>query len=552
MSIWEKLVELGQPINMLWLILGDFNCVKSPTEKQLGVAPTWYELKDFVDCCLSIGLHDALRMGCYYTWYSNSDCNPMWCKLDRVLFNNEWLAVGVHCNSHFSPPGSLSDHLSGIVSILDLLTFKPKPFRFFNMAVTPLEVKQTIFHINDNKAPDPDGYSTCFFKRAWNIVGDLVCTAVMDFFMSGRLFRELNHNIIAFVLKFEHCPTVADYWHISCCNVIYKAIMKIIADRLALVLEHLVNQCQTTFVGGRSITDNIFLAQKMIQQYTRKRIYPLCTINVDLRKAFDSVSWTFLSLVLHSYGFSPLFITWIMDFVSTSLFPVALNGFIHVFFAGVWTVFGSKSFHFRWWSLRKFTAFTGIFFGTLEEHQLLGMKFAIPRINSALVSDIFSHGMWPSLLAYYGTSTAKQTRYGCSGLMVSILKAAQTKNGDSPLLQRGHNNLPRFATELSPHLAYQRRLSSIWRDVLVVMGSRRPKAYEYFRSKTTLVVVSAIWKAFIMSSTHLFCGLDYGEGSLHATAYVLQRVAYARGATLKSSAKYLFMSVHFSDLWSHI
>ncbi|KAL0290256.1 UNVERIFIED_CONTAM: hypothetical protein Scaly_2678000 [Sesamum calycinum] len=118
---------------MLWLILGDFNCVKSPTEKQLGVAPTWYELKDFVDCCLSIGLHDAPRMGCYYTWYSNSDCNPMWCKLDRVLFNNEWLVVGVHCNSHFSPPGSLSDHLSGIVSILDLLTFKPKPFRFFNM-----------------------------------------------------------------------------------------------------------------------------------------------------------------------------------------------------------------------------------------------------------------------------------------------------------------------------------------------------------------------------------------------------------------------------------
>ncbi|KAL0292115.1 UNVERIFIED_CONTAM: hypothetical protein Sangu_3257100 [Sesamum angustifolium] len=46
---------------------------------------------------------------------------------------------------------------------------------------------------------------------------------------------------------------------------------------------------------GRSITDNIFLAQEMVRQYTRKRISPRCTINVDLRKAFDSVSWTFLS-----------------------------------------------------------------------------------------------------------------------------------------------------------------------------------------------------------------------------------------------------------------
>ncbi|KAK4426526.1 hypothetical protein Salat_1421200 [Sesamum alatum] len=76
-SMWEKLFELGKPMIMPWLILGDFNCVKSPTEKQLGVPPTWYELKDFTDCCLSLGLHDAPTTGCFYTWYSNSDRNPM-------------------------------------------------------------------------------------------------------------------------------------------------------------------------------------------------------------------------------------------------------------------------------------------------------------------------------------------------------------------------------------------------------------------------------------------------------------------------------------------
>ncbi|KAL0358099.1 UNVERIFIED_CONTAM: hypothetical protein Scaly_1495600 [Sesamum calycinum] len=165
--------------------------------------------------------------------------------------------------------------------------------------VTPEEVKQAIFHISDNKAPGPDGYSACFFKRAWHIVGDQVCTAVLDFFRSGRLLRQLNHSIIALVPKSDHCPTVADYRPISCCNVIYKAITKIIADRLAPALEHLTDRCQAAFVGGRSITDNIFLAQEMVRQYTRKRISPRCTINVDLRKAFDSVSWTFLSQVLH-------------------------------------------------------------------------------------------------------------------------------------------------------------------------------------------------------------------------------------------------------------
>ncbi|KAK4397773.1 Anaphase-promoting complex subunit [Sesamum angolense] len=72
----------------------------------------------------------------------------------------------------------------------------------------------------------------------------------------------------------------------------------------------------------------------MVRQYTRKRISPRCTINVDLRKAFDSVSWTFLSQVLHGYGFPPIFIAWIMECVSTSSFSVALNGSLHGFFAG--------------------------------------------------------------------------------------------------------------------------------------------------------------------------------------------------------------------------
>ncbi|KAK4422080.1 hypothetical protein Salat_2159000 [Sesamum alatum] len=118
---------------MPWLVLGDFNCVKSSAEKQLGVPPTWYELKDFNDCCLSLGLHDAPTTDCFYTWYSNNDDNPVWCKLDRVLLNNEWLEAGLHCGVHFNPPGCLSNHSPGIISLFDLPAPKPKPFRFFNM-----------------------------------------------------------------------------------------------------------------------------------------------------------------------------------------------------------------------------------------------------------------------------------------------------------------------------------------------------------------------------------------------------------------------------------
>ncbi|KAL2243069.1 UNVERIFIED_CONTAM: hypothetical protein Sindi_0424900 [Sesamum indicum] len=302
--------------------MGDFNCVKSPEEKQLGVTPTWYELKDFVDCCAALGLLDVPTTGCYYTWYSNNESNPVWCKLDQVLHNNEWLEAGLHCGAHFNPSRCLSNHSPGIVTIFDNTPTKPKPFRFFNMwaehpkflstveqrwnlhvegtpqfilckrlkalkaelkafnvqhyshistrakeadlalqdaqnqlennpgnvrlreslgeprfttlkrgtetrnsstiwEVTAMEVKDAIFNINDNKAPGPDGYSSCFFKKTWNVVGDQVCRAVLDFFRNGRMLRQLNHTVIALVPKSEHSSSVADYRSISCCNVIY-------------------------------------------------------------------------------------------------------------------------------------------------------------------------------------------------------------------------------------------------------------------------------------------------------------------------------------------
>ncbi|KAL0331543.1 UNVERIFIED_CONTAM: hypothetical protein Sangu_1699800 [Sesamum angustifolium] len=163
-------------------------------------------------------------------------------------------------------------------------------------------------------------------------MGDLVCRAIMDFFRSGRMLRQLNHTILALMIKSENSPSVADYQPISCCNVIYKVITKIIADRFSPALEHLIYNNQATFVGGRNITNNIFLAQEMVRQYSRKRISPRCTINADLRKAFDSVSWKFLFRILHGCGFPPPLISWIMECISTTSFLVALNGSLHGFF----------------------------------------------------------------------------------------------------------------------------------------------------------------------------------------------------------------------------
>lgn len=44
--------------------------------------------------------------------------------------------------------------------------------------VTDKEIKDTIFGMDDNKAPGPDGYTALFFKKSWDIIGKDVCEAV--------------------------------------------------------------------------------------------------------------------------------------------------------------------------------------------------------------------------------------------------------------------------------------------------------------------------------------------------------------------------------------
>ncbi|XP_011075695.1 uncharacterized protein LOC105160127 [Sesamum indicum] len=57
---------------------------------------------------------------------------------------------------------------------------------------TPEDVKNAVFDISEDKAPGPDGYSSGFFKAAWPVVGTEVTRAILNFFTTGKLLKQVN------------------------------------------------------------------------------------------------------------------------------------------------------------------------------------------------------------------------------------------------------------------------------------------------------------------------------------------------------------------------
>ncbi|KAK4381497.1 hypothetical protein Sango_2962300 [Sesamum angolense] len=161
--------------------------------------------------------------------------------------------------------------------------------------VTLAEIKDAAFDIAEDSAPGPDGYTAGFFKATWSVVGKEVSEVVSEFFRTGKLLKQVNATLLVLSPKVQIPSKVSDFRPISCCNVISKIITKIIVKRMQLVLHLLIDYSQNAFVPGRSISDNILLAQELLAGYNQAKLPPRCTIKVDIQKAYDSVDWDCLT-----------------------------------------------------------------------------------------------------------------------------------------------------------------------------------------------------------------------------------------------------------------
>ena len=167
------------------------------------------------------------------------------------------------------------------------------------------EIREALFQMGPTKAPGPDGMNALFYQKFWHIVGDNVVHVVLDFLQSGVMVSEINHTNIVLIPKVKSPEKLSDFRPISLCNVIYKIISKVIANRLKQVLPQIISPTQSAFVPGRLITDNVLLAYETLHTMhgRKKGKKDSLALKLDIRKAYDRVEWDFLRGIMLKLGF---------------------------------------------------------------------------------------------------------------------------------------------------------------------------------------------------------------------------------------------------------
>eukprot|EP00253_Pinus_taeda_P011126 PITA_11126 len=178
--------------------------------------------------------------------------------------------------------------------------------------------------LKKGKAPGLDGFTTTFFQTFWELI-KLEVWQVVEVRALHWLLPSLNSTFIALIPKEQESNTLEKFRPIALCNVIYKVISKVIANRLKPLLPLLISPEKSGYVKGRQILDGIILSHEII--HSLKHSKQACMIlKLDLSKAFDKLSWTYIQKMLNAFGFSPMWTRWIMSLITSSFFSILVNG----------------------------------------------------------------------------------------------------------------------------------------------------------------------------------------------------------------------------------
>jgi hypothetical protein len=150
------------------------------------------------------------------------------------------------------------------------------------------EIHKAVVDSDGNKCPGPDGFNNAFFKNSWDLLKGEIRILFDQFHGIGSLPSSMLSYFVTLIPKVNSPFSLGDFRPISLLGSLYKLIAKVLASRLAKVMNTLIAPTQSTFIKGRNLVDGVLVMNELVDLARRQR--KQCLIfKVDFEKAYDSV-----------------------------------------------------------------------------------------------------------------------------------------------------------------------------------------------------------------------------------------------------------------------
>ena len=170
------------------------------------------------------------------------------------------------------------------------------------------------------------GLQFSFYLLFWDKLGDLLFQSLNFSAQEGCLSPTQRKGIRHLITKKDKNLALVQNWRpITLLNVDYKILSKTLAMRLALELPKLIGIDQRGFIKGWYIGENVFELYSIIAQAESDKEEGVL-LQLDIEKAFDSVSWNYLYEVLSNFNFPGSYIDWIKILYCQKELQIINNG----------------------------------------------------------------------------------------------------------------------------------------------------------------------------------------------------------------------------------
>lgn len=150
---------------------------------------------------------------------------------------------------------------------------------------TTLEIKTTLWD---------DGLYAAFYQKNWELINHKIYNDFLNIFTTWSIPSSWCKTLICLILKIKNSYTTYYCKPLGICTTHYKILAKVLICRIWSFLQHFISPFQGAFSKGKHYADIFLLAQETLHSMnSSKSKQGWLILKLDIRKAFDTISWSF-------------------------------------------------------------------------------------------------------------------------------------------------------------------------------------------------------------------------------------------------------------------